>query len=114
MYEMHTEGFLQDILNISVSYGSIISNNLPLIFEFTHHSIRAFHEFRGNPSLIFSSSFLDHEVFHAYMCQLINAFVNHVQFDGYEAWKVFVANVQKLTRYYVIHHAFRRRTKLIS
>ena len=45
MYVMHTEGFLPEILNISVSYGSIVSDNFPLIFEFTHHSIRGFHEF---------------------------------------------------------------------
>ena len=46
------------------------------------------------------------------MCQLIDAFAYRVQFDGYEAWEVFVANVQRLTRYYGIHHAFKRRKKL--
>ena len=112
MYVMHTEGFLPEILDISVSYGSIVSDHFPLIFEFTHHSIRGFHEFLGKPSLIFNSSFLDHEVFDAYMCQLIDAFAYRVQFDGYEAWEVFVANVQRLTRYYGIHHAFKRRKKL--
>ena len=43
------------------------------------------------------------------MCQLIDAFAYR---DGYEAWEVFVANVQRLTRYYGIHHAFKRRKKL--
>ena len=81
-----------------MSYGSIVSDHFPLIFEFTHHSIRGFHEFLGNPPLIFNSSFLDHEVFDAYMCQLIDAFAYRVQFDGNEAWEVFVENVQRLTR----------------
>ena len=68
MYVMHIEGFLPEILDISVFYGSIVSYHFPLIFEFTHHSIRGFHEFLGKSSLIFNSSFLNHEVFDAYMC----------------------------------------------
>ena len=76
------------------------------------HSVRDFHEFLGKPSLIFNLPFLNHEDFHAYMCQLIDVFVYRVQFDGYEAQEVFVANVHKLTRHYGIHHAFRRRKKL--
>ena len=111
MYAMHTEVFLLEILDISMSYGSIISYNFPLIFEFTHHSIRAFHEFFGKPPLIFKPSFFYHEVFHAYMCQLSDAFAYHVQLDAYEVWEVFVTNVQRLTRYYRFHHAFRRRKK---
>ena len=46
-----------------------------------------------------------HEVSHAYLCQLVDLFSYHLQFDGYEAWEVFVANVQQLTRYYRVHHA---------
>ena len=68
MHVMHTKGFLQEFLDISVSYESIILDHFPLIFEFTHHSIRAFHELLGKLLLIFNSSLLYHEVFHAYMC----------------------------------------------
>ena len=32
MYVMHIEGFLPEILDISVFYGSIVSNHFPLIF----------------------------------------------------------------------------------
>ena len=31
------------------------------------------------------SSFFDHKVFYGYMCQLIDIFVDHGEFDGYEA-----------------------------
>ena len=33
------------------------------------------------------------------MRKLIDVFAYHVQFYGYESWEVFVASVQKLTRY---------------
>ena len=67
--------------------------------DLTHPLIIAFHEYLGKPPLIFNSSFLDHEVFHVYMCQKIDAFAYRVQFDGYESWEVFVGNVQRVTRY---------------
>ena len=57
--------------------------------------------------LIFNSSFSDVEVFHAYTCQVIDVFFYHVQFDEYEVWEVFVSNVQKLIKYYGLHHLFR-------
>ena len=40
---------------------------------------------------------------------MIDVYAYHVQFDVYKAWEVFVGNVKKLTRYYGIHYAFRRR-----
>ena len=90
---MHTKGFPPKILDILMSYGSIILDPFPLIFEFMHHLVISFHEFSRKPSVIFNSSLLDHYVFHAYMCQLIDVFFYYIQIDGYEAWEVFVTNV---------------------
>ena len=38
---------------------------------------------------------------------MIDVFFYHVQFDEYEVWEVFVSNVQKLIKYYGLHHLFR-------
>ena len=46
------------------------------------------------------------------MCQLIEKFNLHVQDVGFEAWDVFVVNVQKLSRFYGMHNAFKRRRKI--
>ena len=61
--------------------GQFILDHFPLLFEFPHHSIIAFHEFLGKSLLILNSLFLDHEVFIT-ICQLIDVFAYCIQFDG--------------------------------
>ena len=43
---------------------------------------------------------------------MIEKFNLHVQDVGFEAWDVFVVNVQKLSRFYGMHNAFKRRRKI--
>ena len=79
MYIMHTDSFLLEILDISISYDLVLSDHFPLVFEFAHQSIDLFKYFLRQPPLRFNSSFLEHEVFHGYMCQLFEKFNLHVQ-----------------------------------
>ena len=112
MYIMYTDSFLPKILDISISYDLVLSDHFPLLFEFAHKSVAQFKYFLRQPPLRFNSSFLDHEVFHGYMCQLIEKFNLHVQDVGFEVCDVFVVNVQKLSRFYGMYNAFKRRRKI--
>ena len=89
---------------------AIISYNFPLILEFTHHLVRA-QVLRKTTIdfqfIIFGSWDIPRLYVTIDWCICLSC-----QFDEYEAWEVFVANVQKLkSRYYGIHRAVRRRKK---
>jgi hypothetical protein len=46
------------------------------------------------------------------MHQLLETLATRIHGEGFALWDVFVANVQKLSRYYGIYHAFERKKKL--
>ncbi len=112
MYVMHSMGFLPEILDISVSYDLVLSDHFPLVFEFVHQSVDSFRHFLRQPPLRFNSSFLDNDIFNDYMHQLLEVLVTHIHGEGFVAWDVFVANVQKLSKFYGIYNAFQRKKKL--
>ena len=114
MYIIHNDTFLPEIVDISIAYGVVMSDHFPLIFEFSQCSMSSFSQILRKPPLTFNFPLLQHQIFNSYMSHLTNDFSNSVERDCYNAWAIFLNNVQKLCRYYGIHNAYQKRHMLCA
>ena len=84
MYVMHNVRFLPEVLDISSSYiDLVLSDHFPLVFDFMHQLVEFFRDFLSQPPLYFNSSFLHNDVFHSYMCKLLEVLALHIHYDGF-------------------------------
>ena len=57
IYIMHTDSFLPDILDISISHDLVLSDHFPLVFDFAHQLVDQLKYFLRQSPLRFNSSF---------------------------------------------------------
>lgn len=74
MYIMHDDLFLPEILQVDVERQHVLSDHFPLVLHMMHQPVGVYKSLLGRLPLRFNHSFLDHEVFHGYMLQLIDNF----------------------------------------
>ncbi|MCO5562139.1 hypothetical protein L7F22_015765 [Adiantum nelumboides] len=112
MYIMHDDLFLPEILHVAVERQHVLSDHFPLVLHMMHQPVDVYKSLLGRLPLRFNHSFLDHEVFHGYMLQLIDNFQLCFMQQGISALDCFLSNVQRLARQYGIHQASKRRQEL--
>ncbi|MCO5555946.1 hypothetical protein L7F22_009490 [Adiantum nelumboides] len=108
MYIMHDDLFLPKILHVAVERQHVLSDHFPLVLHMVHQPVDVYKSLLGRLPLRFNHSFLDHEVFHGYMLQLIDNFQLCFMQQGISALDCFLSNA----RQYGIHQASKRRQEL--